>query len=105
ALRISDPGFVERTRVLPVAHVAVGVPVDIVLGGPGIEESFLARAKVLDLEGVRVPVARAEDVVVMKLLAGRPKDVDDVVAILTAHPDDLDLGLVRGTIRMLEEAL
>ena len=64
-----------------------------------------ARAEVLDVEGVRVPVARAEDIVVMKLLAGRPKDVDNVVAILAAHPDDLDLELVRGTVRMLEEAL
>ncbi len=105
ALRIPDPDFVERTRVLPIAHVASGIPVDIVLGGPGIEESFLARAEMLDVEGVGVPVARAEDVVVMKVLAGRPKDVDDVVAILAAHHDDLDLSLVRGTIRMLEDAL
>jgi hypothetical protein len=104
-LRVPDPEFVARTRVLPVIHVPSGVPADIVLACPGIEELFFARAKVLDVDGVRVPVACAEDIVVMKLLAGRPKDVDDVVAILAAHPDDLDLDLVRGTVRMLEEAL
>lgn len=104
-LRLPDPEFVARTRVLPVTHVTSGIPADIVFAGPGLEEMFLSRAKVLDVDGVRVPVACAEDVVVMKLLASRAKDVDDVVAILAAHPDDLDLELVRATIRMLEEAL
>jgi hypothetical protein len=105
ALRVPDPDFVARTRVLPVTHVPSGVPADIVLAAPGIEELFLARAKVIEVDGIRVPIACAEDIVVMKLLAGRPKDVDDVVAILAAHPHDLDLDLVRGTVRMLEEAL
>ena len=104
-LRVPDPGFVARTRVLPVTHVASGIPADIVFGGPGIEEMFLARAQVLEVDGIRVPVACAEDVVVMKLLAGRAKDVEDVVAILAAHRDDLNLDLVRGTVRMLEGAL
>lgn len=105
ALRIPDPEFVARTRVLPVVHVASAIPADLVLASPGLEEMFLARAKVLDVDGVRVPVACAEDVIVMKLLAGRAKDVDDVRSILSAHPDDLDLTLVRATLRMLEEAL
>ncbi len=46
------------------------MPVDIVLGGPGIEELFLERAEVHDIEGILVPVARAENLVVMKILAG-----------------------------------
>jgi hypothetical protein len=104
-LRVPDPEFVTRTRVLPVTHAASHVPVDIVFAGPGLEELFLARARLLDVDGVRVPVACAEDVIVMKLLAGRAKDIDDVVAILAAHPDDLNMDLVRGTVRMLEEAL
>ena len=33
-----------------------------------------------------VPVARAEDILVMKVLADRPQDIEDVVAILAAHP-------------------
>jgi uncharacterized nucleotidyltransferase DUF6036 len=104
-MRVEGDGFIEQTRVLPALHAATGIPVDIVLAGPGIEELFLQRAEVHDLEGVRVPVARAEDIVVMKVLAERPKDIDDVVAILAAHPDDLDLDLVRSTLLLLEEAL
>jgi hypothetical protein len=59
ALRVPDPEFVARTRVLPVIHVASGIPADIVFAGPGLEEMFLARAKRFEIDGVRVPVASA----------------------------------------------
>jgi hypothetical protein len=32
-LRVTDPDFVERTRVMPFVHRATGMPVDIVLAG------------------------------------------------------------------------
>ncbi len=104
-LRVSDPDFVATTRVLPILHAATQIPADVVLGGPGLEELFLSRAEVLEVGDVRVPVARAEDVIVMKLLAGRAKDIDDVIAIFAAHPRDLDLQLVRETVREVEVAL
>jgi hypothetical protein len=53
-----------------------GMGVDLVLAGPGPEELFFERAEDRVIEGVRIRVASAEDVVTMKLLAGRPKDVD-----------------------------
>jgi hypothetical protein len=104
--RLARPeDFAERTRVLPLLHGVSGIPVDVVLAGPGLEERFFARTAILDVEGVRVPVASAEDVVVMKILAGREKDRADAGAILTARAKDLDLSYVRATLRALEEAL
>ena len=99
-------GFVETTRVLPFLHTSTGWPLDVVLAGPGLEETFIARAVEFDLgDGVRVPVMCAEDVIVTKILAGRPKDIDDVRGILAERRTTLDLELVRRTLRMLEEAL
>jgi hypothetical protein len=63
-----------------------GMPVDIVLAGPGIEELFFKRRRRRRIEGVPVHVASPEDLVVMKVLAGRGKDEDDAVAILAAQP-------------------
>lgn len=96
--------FVATTRVLPLLHRASGMPVDVVLAGPGLEDLFLKRRRQRIVEGVRVPVASPEDIVVMKILAGRGKDEDDVVAILAARPT-LKLDLVRATLTMLERAL
>jgi hypothetical protein len=95
--------FAGETRVLPLVHQASRMPVDLVLAGPGLEERILARAELRDVGGVAVPVASAEDLVVMKVLAGRTKDLDDVTAICAAR--SLDLAYVRATLAELERAL
>jgi hypothetical protein len=106
ALRVADVDrFVERTRVLPLVHEPTGLPLDVVLSGPGPEELFLSRAHPHDIEGVLVPVAAPEDLVVMKILAGRAKDIDDARAIVAAGGSALDHALVRETLGMLEDAL
>jgi hypothetical protein len=104
-LRVSGKDFVARTRVMPFVHEATGLPLDVVLAGPGLEEQFFARVQVMDVDGVRVPVASAEDIVVMKILAGRPKDQEDIVAIAAAHGDTLNTAAIRATLGELEEAL
>jgi hypothetical protein len=105
-LRVSpSDDFVRRTRVLPFVHQGTGLPVDVVLAGPGLEEEFLAAARELDLAGVAVPVISPEDLVVTKILAGRPKDLDDVQSILREQRAVLDLDRCRRFLALLEEAL
>jgi hypothetical protein len=50
-------------------------------------------------------VAAPDDLVVMKVLAGRPQDLEDVVAILAAQGLRLDLERATATLRLLEQAL
>ena len=104
-LRFDDPEFVNRTRVFPFLHQATGVPVDVVLAGPGLEEEFLDRAVNVRVEGATIPVISPEDLVVTKVLAGRPKDIEDVRGVLRERAESLDLGRVRETLRLLEQAL
>jgi hypothetical protein len=104
-MRFPDPQFLRTTRVMPVLHLASGVPADIVIAGPGLEEAFLERATRRDIGGLEVPVARAEDIIVMKVLAARGKDREDIAAIVAAQGDSLDVESVRATLAMLEEAL
>jgi hypothetical protein len=103
-LRPAPPDFIERTRVVPLVHRS-GIQTDLVLGGPGLEELFLSRAVERDVEGVRVPVATAEDLVAMKILAGRAKDLDDVRSLLAANSGQLDLAHIREVLGALERAL
>lgn len=105
-LRIAGTeAFVDTTRVLPFVHVASRMPLDAVLAGPGLEEQFFAGARERDIAGTRVPVVSAEDLVAMKVLAGRPRDLDDVTAVVRARSHTLDLERVRTTLRLLESAL
>jgi uncharacterized membrane protein len=98
-------GFVEATRVLPFVHRASRIPVDVVLAGPGLEEQFFAGVEERVVGNARVPVVCAEDLVAMKVLAGRPRDLDDVVAIIHVRGHDLDLQRTRTTLGLLERAL
>jgi hypothetical protein len=97
--------FVARARVLPFLHPGSGIPVDVVLAGPGLEERFLDGAVPVDIGGVSVPVLSAEDLVVTKILAGRPKDLEDVRGVLAERIDALDLAAIRSTLGELEAAL
>lgn len=55
------------------------------------------------MDGVEVPVARATDLVVMKVLAGRGRDLDDLCSLLAGG--EVDLAAARDILRQLEEAL
>jgi Nucleotidyltransferase of unknown function (DUF6036) len=105
-LRVDDwRSFVDKTRVLPLVHRATGMPLDVVIAGPGLEEEFLSRAVQVDLTGVMVPVISPEDLVVTKLLAGRAKDVEDVRTILGERLPGLDLTHIRYLLGLLQQAL
>lgn len=105
--RVDDlPSFVQRTRVLPLVHNRSAVPVDLVLAGPvGLEQEFLARVRQVDLGGIDVPMISPEDLVVAKVLAGRPKDLEDAQGIIREQGELLDLDRVRTLLGRLEEAL
>lgn len=105
-LRVSDPeAFLARTRVLPFLHVPTQLPLDVVLAGSGIEDRFIERAIRIEIEGLSVPVASPEDLIVMKVLAGRPKDLEDVRTVLTERLTKLDVAYIRSMLGTIEQAL
>ena len=103
--QIVDLGFIRNTRVIPFVHEPTDLPLDVVLAGPGIEDRFFERVQVRDVDGVSVRLASPEDLVVMKILAGRPKDIDDVVAIAAAQGNRFDVAYVERLLTLLEEGL
>ena len=65
--------------------------------------SAARRAKREAIDGVVVPVAHATDLVVMKVLAGRGKDLEDLRSLLASG--DTDLEEARDLLGQLERAL
>ena len=102
---VATGGFVRQTRVLPLVHRPSGLAVDVVLAGPGLEDEFLARAITVTIGGERIPIISPEDLLVTKVLAGRPKDLEDIRGVLSERGDSLDVERVRRTLEMLEDAL
>lgn len=105
ALRVDDPDFVRRTRVMPFVHLATAMPLDVVLAESGLEEEFLDRARAVDIGGTTLPFIDPEDLIVAKVLAGRPKDLEDANNLWRLRGSALDAAKIRKTLGLLEEAL
>lgn len=107
ALRVEGTAaFIAQTRVVPLVFGDSGWALDMVLGGPGLEEDFVQRAIPVEVApGVTAPMIAAEDLIVTKVLAGRPKDLEDIRGILLAQAGRLNLNEVRRVLAMLEDAL
>lgn len=103
--RLDDPDFVARYRVVPLVHRRTGIGLDLVVAGRGLEEEFLDRAKSVDVDGTVVPVISPEDLVVTKILAGRPKDVEDARSVIAARRTTMDVERVRTLLGLLEAML
>jgi predicted nucleotidyltransferase len=100
--RVDDAvSFAVQSRVLLVSTPA-GVPIDLSFGLPGYEEQVMARAvEVSWLDRPPVRVISAEDLIVHKLVAGRPRDIEDVRGILARRFDSLRLEVIRTWLETL----
>lgn len=66
---------------------------------------FLDRARALDLGGTAVPLIDLDDLIVAKILAGHPKDLDDAAALWCLHRETAHADRIWSTLTLLEEAL
>ena len=68
----------------------VSVDVDIFLNETPFQKSLMNRRVSVDLAGVRINFVTAEDLVLLKLIASKPRDLGDVGDILFVQ-DSLDI--------------
>jgi hypothetical protein len=96
--------FAREARVLLLCHQPTGIDVDVSLGCLPFEEEAVARAIAVKVAGVSVPLPTPEDLIIMKAVAHRDRDLLDIEGLLAAHPD-LDRRRVRRWVRAFAEAL
>jgi len=103
--RIPDAlAFARTSRVLLLKHEASGVEVDVSFGAMPFEEESIARAKKKRVGGITMPLATPEDLIVMKAIAHRSKDVADIQGLLDAQTN-IDLHRVRHWTKLLTDIL
>ena len=69
------------------------------------EAEALAAADRNPIAGVVVPVARAEDLVVYKVIGGRPLDLADLDELVALHAGQMDLERVGRLVAEIAEVL
>ena len=96
--------FLHETHVLPV-ETDDGVRLDLIWARLPYEHKAIARATVEDVAGHRVRVCRPEDLIIHKIISDRPKDHEDVRAIVRHQGARLDRRYLTQTVRRLATAL
>jgi hypothetical protein len=66
-------------------------PLDIIYASDPQEREALTRTQTATLHGLALPVVSPEDLILLKLKAGRPTDFDDVISIVKNPRLQLDL--------------
>ena len=104
--RVPDAsGFARKHRVL-LLETESGVPIDISLGIPGYEEEAWTRSKEVEFYPLgKLRLISAEDLIVYKCVAGRPRDVEDVEKILVKQRLQVDLEHIRSLLRSFREVV
>lgn len=78
--------FVKRTMVLPAADKTSGIRIDLVFSFSPYERQAIERANKIAFGDVAVNFASLEDVVIHKIIAGRPRDIEDIRSIVAKNP-------------------
>jgi len=98
--------FVAQTNVLPVRDPQTGIRVDFIFSFTPYEEQAIARAVPQPVGGYVLRFASAEDLILHKLFAGRPRDIEDIRGVLARRVKTLDREYLRRWARefaVLEE--
>ncbi len=102
--RIGDPHAFARQNRVVLLRARSGVGLDVALGGLPFEEDAVARStSFLFPPDVSLRTCSAEDLIVLKAFASRPKDWVDVDGILIRQAGRLDWDYVRRQLTPLVE--
>lgn len=96
--------FARRHRVLLLCHQESDINIDISLGILPFEIEAVQRSTVHQIETLAIRLPAPEDLIVMKAVAHRPKDLRDIQSIIDTHPE-LDRERVEHWLRQFAEVL
>lgn len=97
--------FARANLVLLLIHEPTEVEVDLSIAWVPFEVEAIGRATLESFRGDLLPIATAEDLVIMKAVAFRSKDQDDLETLLVMHGDTMDLDRVRRVVAEFAEVL
>ena len=74
--------FVKQTYVLPVREMESGIRIDFIFSNSSYEKQAIQRSKGIRINKQLVQFASVEDVIIQKIIAGRPRDLEDISKLI-----------------------
>jgi predicted nucleotidyltransferase len=69
--------------------------VDILIGIKNAPEGIFNRARAVNIEGLDIPITSPEDLIILKLLGGSARDLEDAKSIVQIQAKKLDIKLIK----------
>ena len=79
--------FARKHRVLLLRHANSGINIDISLGILPFESEMVERGQEIHIGEIGVRLPTPEDLIIMKAVAHRSKDLEDIKAVAASHPN------------------
>jgi len=99
-----DQEFVKRTMVLPAIDRESDIRVDFIFSFSPYERQAIERARDVKIGRTIVTFASLEDVVIHKVISGRPRDLEDIRSILVKNPK-YDSDYISGWLKEFDQSL
>jgi len=97
--------FAKKSRVMLMKHVLSDTNIDISLGVMPFEQEMVERSVVHQIdEALQIRLPTPEDLIIMKAIAHRSKDLEDIRTIAEKYPD-LDVGRIEEWVKAFGEVL
>lgn len=97
--------FAKKKRVLLLRHTITETDIDISMGIMPLEEEIIERSSVQDFDDtLQVRLPTPEDLIIMKAIAHRPKDMEDIRTLAAKYPN-LDIPRIERWVKDYAELL
>lgn len=96
--------FARKNRVLLLRHTPSKINIDISLGIMPFEEEMVERGIVRSIATLSVRLPSPEDLIIMKAVAHRPKDLEDIRTIVDKNPK-LDISRIEKWVKQFADVL
>ncbi|MDP2983206.1 MAG: nucleotidyl transferase AbiEii/AbiGii toxin family protein [Candidatus Latescibacter sp.] len=102
---VEDPHtFVTKTLVLPCQDPQTGIRIDLIFSFSAYEHQAIRRVKRVLIGDTKVMFASVEDIIIQKVITGRPRDLEDVKIILAKNPE-MDIPYIHSWLKQFSESL
>jgi len=95
--------FVQQTMVLPALEETTGIRVDFIFSFTTYGIEAIKKARKITIIGQEVCFASPEDVIIHKIFAGRPRDIEDVRSIILKN-SDMDIQYIRSWLKEFDQS-